>query len=128
MPGAPSTSSRPEIPTPVGALTTGPCQRGQDRCGHTGSMLAILAGKLDPAAGTVSDRSEDALTDAVFGAIRHLPYRRVLGAVLAAVGGVLPVPANPDTSVPPATQPAQRSGYCRKPADTATPTSAVRPG
>lgn len=49
-------------------------------------MLAILAGKLDPAAGTVSDRSEDVLTDAVFGAIRHLPYRRVLGAVLAAVG------------------------------------------
>ncbi len=33
---------------------------------------------------TLSDRSEDALTDAVFGAIRHPPYRRVLGAVLAA--------------------------------------------
>ncbi|SQD97431.1 conserved hypothetical protein [Parafrankia sp. Ea1.12] len=56
-------------------------------------MLAILAGKLDPAAGTVSDRSEDALTDAVFGAIRHLPYRRVLGAMLAAVG----VPVDPET-------------------------------
>ncbi|MEX5636838.1 hypothetical protein [Parafrankia sp. FMc2] len=48
-------------------------------------MLAILAGKLDPSAGTASDRSEDALTDAVFGAIRYLPCRRVLGAVLAAV-------------------------------------------
>ncbi|WP_322755384.1 hypothetical protein [Frankia sp. Cas3] len=43
-----------------------------------------MTGALDPAAGTASDRSEDALTDAVCGAIRHLPYRRVLGAVLAA--------------------------------------------
>ncbi|ABW12102.1 hypothetical protein Franean1_2673 [Parafrankia sp. EAN1pec] len=56
-------------------------------------MLAILAGKLDPAAGTASARSEDALTDAVFGAIRHLPYRRVLGTVLAAVD----VPVDPET-------------------------------
>ncbi len=56
-------------------------------------MLAIMAGTLDPAAGTASDRSEDALTDAVFGAIRHLPYRRVLGAVLAAAD----VPVDPET-------------------------------
>ncbi|EFC79702.1 hypothetical protein [Parafrankia sp. EUN1f] len=56
-------------------------------------MLAILAGKLDPSAGTASDRSEDALTDAVFGAIRYLPYRRVLGAVLVAVG----VQVDPET-------------------------------
>ncbi|MBL7487879.1 hypothetical protein I6A60_18970 [Frankia sp. AgB1.9] len=49
-------------------------------------MLAILAGKLDPAGGTPLDRSEDALTGAVFGALRHLPYRLVLGQVLAAAG------------------------------------------
>ncbi|MEX5710483.1 hypothetical protein AB1484_19780 [Parafrankia sp. FMc6] len=42
-------------------------------------MLAILAGKLDPAGGTPHDRSEDVLTDAVFGAIRHLPYSRCSG-------------------------------------------------
>ncbi len=37
-----------------------PLSAGQDRGGHTGAMLAILAGKLDPAAGTASDCLEDA--------------------------------------------------------------------
>ncbi len=34
----------------------------------------------------VAERSEDLLTDAVFGALRHLPYDKALSAVLARVG------------------------------------------
>lgn len=49
-------------------------------------MLAELRGKLDPDRVDPVERSEDLLTDAVFGAVRHLPYERVLGAVLAEVG------------------------------------------
>jgi hypothetical protein len=49
-------------------------------------VLAELHGKLDPQGDDPVDRSEDLLTDAVFGAIRHLPYERVLAAVLAEAG------------------------------------------
>ncbi|WP_336031006.1 hypothetical protein [Geodermatophilus sp. FMUSA9-8] len=48
-------------------------------------MLAELRGKLDPEGSTAVDRSEDLLTDAVFGAFRHLP-RRATVALLATVG------------------------------------------
>lgn len=49
-------------------------------------MLAELYGKLDPLRNDSVDRSEDLLTDAVFGSVRHLPRREVLGPILAAVG------------------------------------------
>lgn len=49
-------------------------------------MLAELLGKLDPKAVEGVDRSEDLLTDAVFGAIRHLPRPRVLRPLLERVG------------------------------------------
>lgn len=49
-------------------------------------ILAELHGKLDPLSNDPVDRSEDLLTDAVFGAIRHLPRVEVLGPLLAAVG------------------------------------------
>jgi hypothetical protein len=48
-------------------------------------VLAELHGKFDPAYADNVDRSEDALTSAVFGAIRHLP-RHALGSVLTSVG------------------------------------------
>jgi hypothetical protein len=49
-------------------------------------LLAELHGKLDPTAIDPVERSEDLLTDAVFGSIRHLPRVEVLGALLQTVG------------------------------------------
>ena len=48
-------------------------------------MLAELHGKFSVENSDTIERSEDVLTDAVFSAVRYLP-RRVLGAILAAVG------------------------------------------
>jgi hypothetical protein len=53
-------------------------------------MLAELHGKFDPDRPETADRSEDLLTSAVFGAVRHLP-RAALAALCAAIG--LPVDA-----------------------------------
>ena len=49
-------------------------------------VLAEIHGKLDPDGGVPVDRSEDLLTEAVFGSLRYLPYTRVLAEVLRAVG------------------------------------------
>lgn len=49
-------------------------------------MLAELHGKLDPLSTDPVERSEDLLTEAVFGSIRHLPRAEVLGPLLNAVG------------------------------------------
>ena len=51
-------------------------------------MLAELHGKLDPDPATAVDRSEDLLTSAVFGAVRHL-LRHALVAVCEAAGVVV---------------------------------------
>ena len=48
-------------------------------------MLAELHGKLDSDGGVAVDRSEDLLTDAVFGSLRYLPYDVALAEVLRAV-------------------------------------------
>ncbi|KGH48639.1 hypothetical protein IN07_01385 [Modestobacter caceresii] len=48
-------------------------------------MLAELHGKFDPDRPETADRSEDLLTSAVFGAVRHLP-RAALAALCAAIG------------------------------------------
>ena len=49
-------------------------------------MLAELHGKLDLEGGVAAERSEDLLTDAVFGTLRYLPYDVALAEVLKAVG------------------------------------------
>jgi len=49
-------------------------------------MLAELHGRLDLDGGVAADRSEDLLTDAVFGTLRYLPYDVPLAEVLKAVG------------------------------------------
>lgn len=49
-------------------------------------MLAELLGKLDPDGVEGLDRSEDLLTAAVFGAVRHLPRSIVLRRLLERVG------------------------------------------
>jgi hypothetical protein len=49
-------------------------------------VLAELHGKLDPERTDPVERSEDLLTDAVFGAIRHLPAAQVLRPLLERVG------------------------------------------
>jgi hypothetical protein len=49
------------------------------------SMLAELHGKLDPDGGVPSDRSEDLLTEAVFGSLRYLPYTVALAEILRSV-------------------------------------------
>lgn len=49
-------------------------------------MLAELLGKLDPDGLGGLERSEDLLTAAVFGAIRHLPAEAVLGRLLTRLG------------------------------------------
>jgi hypothetical protein len=46
------------------------------------SMLAELYGKLDPDGGVPADRSEDLLTEAVFGSLRYLPYTVALAEIL----------------------------------------------
>jgi len=48
-------------------------------------MLAELHGKFEPDDGVPADRSEDLLTDAVFGALRYLPYGVALAEVFRAV-------------------------------------------
>ncbi len=48
-------------------------------------MLAELHGKFDPDRPETADRSEDLLTSAVFGAVRHLP-RTAVAALFASVG------------------------------------------
>lgn len=48
-------------------------------------MLAELHGKFDPAHPEAAERSEDLLTSAVFGAVRHLPRAAVV-ALCAAIG------------------------------------------
>lgn len=50
------------------------------------SMLAELHGKLDPEGGVAPDRSEDLLTEAVFGTLRYLPYTLALAEILRSVG------------------------------------------
>lgn len=50
------------------------------------SMLAELYGKLDPDSGVPADRSEDLLTEAVFGSLRYLPYTVALAEILRSVG------------------------------------------
>ncbi len=49
------------------------------------SMIAELRGKFDTEGGVPADRSEDLLTDAVFGSLRYLPYGAALAGVLRAV-------------------------------------------
>ena len=49
-------------------------------------MLAELYGKLDPDGGVPADRSEDLLTEAVFGSLRYLPYTVALAEILRSVG------------------------------------------
>lgn len=49
-------------------------------------MLAELHGKLDPERVDAVERTEDLLTDAVFGSIRHLPPVGVLGPLLQRIG------------------------------------------
>jgi hypothetical protein len=49
-------------------------------------VLAELHGKLVASQVVAVERSEDLLTDAVFGALRYLPYARALKAVLEAAG------------------------------------------
>jgi hypothetical protein len=53
--------------------------------GMMSSMLAELRGKFDTEGGVPADRSEDLLTDAVFGSLRYLPYGTALADVLRAV-------------------------------------------
>ncbi len=48
-------------------------------------VLAELHGKVDHESTLPSDRLEDTLTDAVFSAVRYLPRREVLGALVRAV-------------------------------------------
>lgn len=48
-------------------------------------MLAELHGKLEFDGGVSADRSEDLLTDAVFGALRYLPYGLALAEVFRAI-------------------------------------------
>jgi hypothetical protein len=48
-------------------------------------MLAELHGKFEPDDGVPADRSEDLLTDAVFGALRYLPYGLALAEVFRAI-------------------------------------------
>jgi hypothetical protein len=55
-------------------------------CGMMILMLAELRGKLDFDSSVAADRSEDLLTDAVFGTLRYLPYDMALAEVLEAVG------------------------------------------
>src|SRR5260370_11409061 len=50
------------------------------------SMLAELHGKLDPDGGVPADRSEDLLSEAVFGSLRYLPYTLALAEILRFVG------------------------------------------
>lgn len=50
------------------------------------SMLAELHGKLDPDGSVPADRSEDLLTEAVFGSLRYLPYTVALAEILRSVG------------------------------------------
>src|SRR5208282_1968123 len=53
------------------------------------SMLAELYGKLDLEGGVPADRSEDLLTEAVFGSLRYLPYTVALAEVLRSVGAAV---------------------------------------
>lgn len=50
------------------------------------SMLAEIHGKLDLDGGVPADRSEDLLTEAVFGSLRYLPYTLALAEILRSVG------------------------------------------
>ncbi|KRF35537.1 hypothetical protein [Terrabacter sp. Soil810] len=54
-------------------------------------MLAEVHGKTDPESTLPGDRSEDLLTDAVFGTLRHLDPRHGLGPLLTILG-VTPKP------------------------------------
>jgi hypothetical protein len=49
-------------------------------------VLAEIHGKTDPLATTPTDRSEDLLTDAVFGTLRHMAPDLGLSRILSAVG------------------------------------------
>jgi hypothetical protein len=48
-------------------------------------VLAELHGKFDSEGGVPADRSEDLLTDAVFGALRYMPYSSALTEVFRAI-------------------------------------------
>jgi hypothetical protein len=61
-------------------------------------VLAELHGKFDPSNPESADRSEDLLTSAVFGAIRHLP-RSALARLLAEVGVAVDAKALADARV-----------------------------
>lgn len=52
-------------------------------------MLAELYGKLDPDGSVPADRSEDLLTEAVFGSLRYLPYTVALAEILRSVGAAV---------------------------------------
>jgi hypothetical protein len=53
---------------------------------HYAAVLAEVHGKLNAESIDPVERSEDLLTDAVFGSLRHLPYDKALGVVLRLVG------------------------------------------
>jgi hypothetical protein len=76
--------------SPFSLLETAPCSANTVRehleRRNDAFVLAEIHGKTDPLASTPTDRSEDLLTDAVFGTLRHMAPALGLSKVLSAVG------------------------------------------
>lgn len=72
------------LPCPLAAHTTAITATLPTR--HTALVLAEIHGKLNADHVDAVERSEDLLTDAVFGSLRHLPYDTALAAILGLAG------------------------------------------